>query len=133
MDVRFVDGSSELYEDKSFARGAEGDVFRSMDGLHVVKLYYPHAADANRIERLRELIQRRDEFAGDSVWAELFAWPDKIVESPRLGVRLRNMTDDIRMDHYLYQASFEDLPPVKRGSWLGRVATSIKLARAIAK
>ncbi len=66
MEVRFTDGSSELYEDESLASGAEGDVFRSVDGLHVVKLYYPHAADANRVERLRALNQRRDAFSGDS-------------------------------------------------------------------
>ncbi len=65
-------------------------------------------------------------------WAELYAWPDNIVESPRLGIRLRNISDGVRMDHFLYRTSFEDLPPARRGSWLGRVATSIKLARAIA-
>lgn len=132
MQVSFSDGSSDAYEDTSFARGAEGELFRSLDHSNAVKLYYTSSADPNRADRLRFLMLQRGHFLSDPMRAPLFAWPSEIAVSPRPGVRSRYVADAVRMDHYLFEESYHDLPRSKRGTWLGRIAAAIKLARAIA-
>ena len=57
MDITFTDGSVEAYEDSAFAFGAQGEVFRSRDGKHAVKLYYPDTSkDPELIKRIDTLI-----------------------------------------------------------------------------
>jgi serine/threonine protein kinase len=132
MEVWFSDGSSDLYEDKSFARGAEGEVYRSRDNASVVKLYYPSSARPGRSDQLQFLKLHQDPFLNDPVWSSLYAWPSEVVTSPRPGVRSRFVAEAVRMDHYLFEESYRDLLKSKRGTWLGRIAVAIKLARAVA-
>lgn len=130
MDIRFADGSREEYRDEVLASGGEGDVYLSNDGERVVKLYHPHRQDKNRERQIAEIIDKYSAVGSGDYWSDLFTWPLKIVTAPRFGVCARYVPM-MRMDHYLYQRSYEALPADKKGSWLGRVAVAIKVARAV--
>ncbi len=135
MDVRFSDGGVDRCEDTPFARGAQGEIFKSLDGRHVIKLYRPDYLDGDRqrqLERqLDKIIYHYNAPAGDPYWEAMYSWPDRRVTYPRLGVRMRLVTGMTSLDHFFFRAAYDRLPPEKRGWWIGRVASAIKLARAV--
>lgn len=131
MDVTFADGSTERYEDKPFAHGAQGEIYRSSDNAHVLKLYHPKHGTPEYAQQLDQIINQYNPTDGNSYWKEVLIWPQKRAVSPRLGARMRFVPDMVRLDHLMYRAAYEALPPAKRGNWLGRVAIALKLARAV--
>ena len=130
MEVRFSDGTREQYEDTPIARGGQGEVFRSTDRRHVVKLYTAPQSAQQVNERLDKIIGEYNVVGNDPYWIELFAWPDKRAVSPRIGVRMRYVADLKPIINYFFQSSYLALSPEQRGWWIGRVASAIKLTRA---
>lgn len=134
MQVTFADGSSEDYEDTAFSRGAQGGVYRSRGGQSIVKLFNqitdPAQLDARR-EQVDQIIGQYNVVGNDPLWAELFSWPDRRVDAPSLGVRMRLVTGLIPLTHYNFPTSFKKLSREQQGWWIGRVAAAIKLARAV--
>jgi len=142
VEVIFSDGTREQYEDQPFSEGAQGAIYRSRDRRHVVKLYKtppnisPATArqiDLDRQRQLDAIIGQYNVVGADPYWDELFAWPLKRAVSPRIGVSARMITGLTRMDNYFFPTSYKRLTPEQRGWWIGRVAASIKLARAVAR
>ncbi len=142
MEVIFSDGSREQYEDQPFSEGAQGAIYRSRDRQHVVKLYKtPANLPANvarqlNLDRQRQLdaiIGQYNVVGNDPYWDELFAWPLKRATAPRIGVSARFITGLTRLDNYFFAQSFNRLTEAQRGWWIGRVASSIKLARAVGR
>lgn len=133
MEIGFADGTKEHYEDVPFSRGAQGEVYLSLDRLHVVKLYAPHECTPQREQQLRAITTRYNVVNGDPYWEELFAWPEKVAVSPRLGVRSRYISGRLSLDHYFFSSSFRRMSLDQRGNWLGRVAVAIKIARAVGR
>jgi DNA-binding helix-hairpin-helix protein with protein kinase domain len=135
VDVRYSDGGIERCEDARFARGAQGEIYRSLDGRHVVKLYRPDYLEGERqaqLERqLDKIIYQYNAVGGDAYWDALYAWPDRRVTYPRLGVRMRLVSGMTSLDHFFFRAAYERLPRERRGWWVGRVTCAIKLARAV--
>jgi DNA-binding helix-hairpin-helix protein with protein kinase domain len=131
MEVTFSDGATERYSDQRFASGRQGEIFKSFDGKHVVKLHQPGSGTAARKSQIDAIIGKYNAVGHDAYWEELFAWPDKRAERPRMGVRMRFVGDLTSIDHFFFQPSFEALAPEKRGWWIGRVAVAIKMARAV--
>lgn len=131
MNITFTDGTTQGFDDKPLARGAQGTIHKSVDGKYVVKLYDAKSSTGARLQQIEGIVGRYNAVGGDSYWAELFTWPDKLVKNPQLGVRMRYMGDLTRMDHYFWKVAYDRLPPEKRGWWIGRVAVAIKMARAV--
>lgn len=131
MNIIFTDGTTQTFEDKPFAAGGQGDIYKSLDGRYVFKLYHPASSTPERARQVEGIIGKYNAVGNDPYWEELFTWPDKMTRSPRLGVRMRFVGDLTRMDHFYYKIAYERLPPEKKGWWIGRVAVAIKLARAV--
>jgi hypothetical protein len=92
MKVKFADGSEEQYDDTPFAFGAEGNIYRSADKKSVIKLYDnppDKAKEAGRIGRIDLLINTFNPTKDDPYWVEFFTWPEKRVEQPHVGFRMR--------------------------------------------
>src|SRR5579859_8067830 len=135
MNVTYTDGTSQTIADQPFAQGTQGAIYKSVDGRHVVKLYNPQSITPDRAKQIEGIIGQYNavgkEPNKDPYWDELYTWPDKVVRSPRLGVRMRFVGDLTRMDHFFYKVAYDNLPLEKKGWWIGRVAAAIKLARAV--
>src|SRR5947208_9685524 len=131
MNITFVDGSVEQYEDTPLAFGAEGEIFRSKDGKYVVKLYHPDKTlDAERIRRIDTLINDFNPTKGDPNWADFFTWPEKRVIKPTIGFRMRYVGGLKTLEHYILSKAYARLKPEERGWFIGRIATAIKIVSA---
>ncbi len=134
MRVIFADGTSEDYSDTPIGSGTEGDVYRSTQGDTVVKLYtndpLPPEERARRIDTLiNELSPTRD----DSVWSELFTWPEKRVMQPRIGFRMRYVEGMKPLEHYYMPKAYARLKAEEKGWLVGHIAAAIKLASAASR
>ncbi|HEU5441838.1 MAG TPA: hypothetical protein VFU88_21335 [Ktedonobacterales bacterium] len=133
MEVVFSDGTRQQYEDMPFARGGQGALHYSKDNQHVLKLFTNLAPNrvAARVQQVDKIIGDYNVVGNDPYWNDLYSWPDKRATTPSLGVRMRRVDGLTRMDSYFYRVSSARLPADKRGWWLGRVASGVKLARAM--
>lgn len=131
MNIKFVDGSVEQYEDAPLAFGAEGEIFRSQDGAYVVKLYSPDPKrDPERIRRIDTLINDLNPTKGDPYWPEFFTWPEKRVVQPMVGFRMRFAGGFKTLENYILGKAYSRLKPEERGWFIGRIAVAIKLVSA---
>ncbi len=131
MEIKFVDGTIEHYEDDAFAYGAEGEIHRSLDRKHAVKLYHADAQkDAERIRRIDTLIHELNPTKEDPYWKAFFTWPEKRVVHPSTGFSMRFVEGLKTLEHYILSKSFKRLQPEERGWFIGRVACAIKLVSA---
>jgi DNA-binding helix-hairpin-helix protein with protein kinase domain len=138
MIITLQDGTSEQYEDEPFASGGQGELYFSKDKQSVAKLYHTNAPTWNRkVEDERRVVLRKiiDEFnvtKGDPAARELFAWPNAIVKSPRLGVRMQNI--NARIEHkplswWVGTRAFKRLSGDIRGNWLDRTRVASNMSR----
>jgi DNA-binding helix-hairpin-helix protein with protein kinase domain len=138
MIVTLQDGTIEQYQDEPFATGGQGELYLSKDKQTVIKLYHTHDPTWNRtVEEQRTMVLRKiiGEFnvtKNDAAAKELFAWPNGIVKSPRLGVRMSNV--NARMEHkpltwWIGSKAFNRLTPDVRGNWLDRTRVASNMAR----
>jgi hypothetical protein len=129
--VTFADGTHGDYEDTPFSKGGQGEIYMARDKLSVLKLYFQQIATPERMKRVDAMIGQYNATEGDPYWDELFTWPQKRAVAPRPGLRMRFVRDLTRMDHYMFGQAFNSLAAEKKGWWIGRVASAIKLARAV--
>jgi serine/threonine protein kinase len=131
MDVTFTDGTVEAYEDDWFAFGTEGDIYRSRDGKHAVKIYHPDPVkDPERIRRIDTLINEINPTKDDSYWVSFFTWPEKRVVRPGVGFRMPFVGGMKTLEHFIMRKSYQRLKPEERGWFIGRLACAIKLTSA---
>ena len=131
MDITFTDGSVEAYEDSAFAFGAQGEVFRSRDGKHAVKLYYPDTSkDPELIKRIDTLINELNPTKDDSYWCSFFTWPEKRATKPKVGFRMPFVEGLKTLENFFLKKAYQRLRPEERGWFIGRIACAIKLTSA---
>lgn len=129
MQVMLTDGTLEQYDDEAFTSGGQGTLHLSKDKRWVIKLY--HSADSGRIAALSKIIGDYN-VAKDANVAHLFAWPNAIVRSPKLGVRMRNV--NLQLEHrplawWILGRAMNRLSPAIRGNWLDRTRVAVNMAR----
>src|ERR1700736_4622301 len=95
MQVTLGNGKVEYYEDAPFTQGGQGTLHLSLDRQSVIKLYYK--ADGTRVTALRKIINEYNVTQMDQSAKTLFAWPNAIVQAPKLGVRMNNV--NFHSDH----------------------------------
>ena len=82
---------------------------------------------------LEEVIGTFNCVGADPYWQQLMSWPDGIVVSPNLGVRMpcapRQMD---KMTWIIFPKLYNRLPPEKK-NWFNRLLMAIRLTRAIAR
>jgi DNA-binding helix-hairpin-helix protein with protein kinase domain len=130
MLVRFQDGTTDYYDDEPFASGGQGMLHLSKDKRWVIKLY--HNAGTQRIQALNKIISDYNVTKQEPASAHLFAWPNAIVQSPRLGVRMTNV--NLQLEHkgltwWIGARAYKRLPESIRGNWLDRVFVAVNIAR----
>jgi DNA-binding helix-hairpin-helix protein with protein kinase domain len=131
LDVRFSDGSVEQYNDTALKAGAEGTIYVSRDQKTVVKIYHSDPGkETDRKARIDNLITRFNPTKQEPYWTQFFTWPEKRVESPGVGYRMRFVTGLKTLDNYIFPKAYSRLPPEEKGWFIGRVATAIKLVTA---
>jgi DNA-binding helix-hairpin-helix protein with protein kinase domain len=140
MLVTLSDGSTEPYEDEPFAQGGQGTLHLSLDKRFVIKLY--HETDKSRIAALGKIIGEYNVTRTaptdsslkrpDPSIKDLFAWPNAIVQKPRLGVRMNNVNfqgPHRPLTWWIMPKAFKRLPPDIRGNWLDRTRVASNMAR----
>lgn len=131
MDVTFSDGTIESYEDSALGAGAQGEIYRSKDSKHVVKVYYLDPTKENEhIKRIDTLINELNPTKDDPYWTSFFTWPEKRVVKPMVGYRMPFVDGLKTLETYYLGKSYMRLKPEERGWFIGRVACAIKLASA---
>src|SRR5579875_2124231 len=133
MEVTFDDGSIGYFEDKPFSSGAQGKLYRSLDGNSVVKLYKSDPKrEAKHREHIQLLISDFNPTKDHPYWNDYFAWPQKCVVAPRVGFSMRHIPMKKLDEHlpYYYSDIYGDLRPQERGWFIGRLAVAIKLVSA---
>ncbi len=130
--VTFEDGTTEEYDTEALSAGAEGEIFRSRSGKHLVKLYFSRPGyDAERMQRIKTLINDVNPTKNAPYWEEYFSWPEKLVIRPRIGFRMRFAQGLRTVDNFFFRTYYERvLKPDERGWFIGRVAAAIKIVNA---
>lgn len=140
MLVTFFDGSTEIYDDEPFTSGGQGNLHMSRDQRSVIKLY--HNDDRSKVDNLKQIIEKFNvtrSAPGDSSirrpdpgLKDLFAWPNAIVDRPRLGVRMRNVNYELSHKPLSWwitgQRSFSRVPEEMKGNWLDRTRVASSMA-----
>lgn len=136
MEVTFSDGSRMVCEDEPFTEGGEGRVYFNVGKTHVIKLYFDsHKAllPANLMPKrtiLENILGRFNLTKEDPGKQPFFGWPDAIVTSPGLGIRMPLVRDQKPLERYISpKFYFKALPTEEKGPWSGRVSIVYKMAR----
>ncbi|HLY25675.1 MAG TPA: serine/threonine-protein kinase [Aggregatilineales bacterium] len=130
MLITLRNGQTEQYEDEPFASGAQGTLHLSRDKRWVVKLY--HDSKNARIGALTKVINEFNVTRNDKQSVHLFAWPDAIVDRPKVGVRMANVNFEVEhksLTWWIGPRAFKRLGPEIRGTWLDRVIVAVNMAR----
>ena len=141
--ARLADGTEVEYLPEVIGEGSEGIVHFTADRKSVLKFYKDDddQKDPERKERIKHIVEKYnptiEEKTGD-YWKKLYCWPDGLVVSPRLGVRVpvypaNFFTKDgieKKLSWFVNPKSRKHLPPSDRGNWLGHLQMAITMARA---
>ncbi len=134
MLVRLNNGSTEYYDGDPFAQGGQGSLHLSRDKHSVIKLY--HNPSPDRVQALHKIIGEfnvtKIEAKADSNVEHLFAWPNAVVQAPRLGVRMNNVNFQVEhkpLTWWIGARSVKRLAPEIRGNWLDRTMVAVNMAR----
>lgn len=146
MEVRFEDGTVELYEEMPRFSGGQGELYLSRDGQSLVKFYTYHderlkaQQQQEHMRRLDMLIKEFSPSKGDAFWDTFFTWPekravsrmlsDKTVLDPAVGFRMRYVSGMKLMENFFLSKPLKALLPEEQGWFIGRVASVIKLVTA---
>ncbi|MEP7289608.1 MAG: hypothetical protein ABI947_27985 [Chloroflexota bacterium] len=130
MIVVLKDGSRDFYDDEPFASGGQGTLHLSKDKRWVVKLF--HEGSSSRVEALNKIIGNFNVTRQEPGSADLFAWPNAIVQSPKPGVRMNNV--NYQLEHkeltwWVGARAFKRLPDAIRGQWMDRIIIAGSMAR----
>jgi len=117
-------------DDTSFSQGAEGEIFFSEGKTHVIKLYFQH--DPHRRTTLENIVNKYNLVKDDPDRAQYFGWPDSIVTSPRLGIRMPMVKGCRPLDEYVRFKFWKScLPASERGSWQTRLSITFRMSRIL--
>ena len=131
MIVKLVDGTSVQCEDEPMGGGAAGVTYFTRDRRSVVKLFKNPPPDMKRI--LEEVIGTFNCVGTDSYWQQFMSWPDGIVITPNLGVRMPCAPREMdKMTWVIFPKLYNRLPSQKK-NWFNRLLMAIRLTRAIAR
>src|SRR5262249_29680225 len=136
MKVTLADGTIIEVKDDALSQGAEGEIFMSRDGRHVIKHYWnPESWREQAVQSImtKYNVVREREPVCEQYWQSLFCWPDAVVKSPWFGIRMPCAPRDLRklLDFLLPRYRRTKLRSAELGSWSGHLAIAAKLARAI--
>lgn len=128
MQAILSDNSTVTCSDTPFAEGADGILFASTDGQHVVKLYkHP---EPWRIHATEAILNRYNAVREHQYWEHLFAWPNGLVVQPSLGIRMRRISGQRPLSSFVnYKFRMARLSEQERGTWRGYAETAAKVAR----
>ena len=133
MDITLSDGTRIRCDDRPFSAGAEGELFFSEGKTHVIKLYFPDPktgqADPHRRNTIENIVGRYNLIKRDTSLKDYFGWPDGIVLSPKLGIRMPMVKDAKPLDNYVRQRFWQSLPDVEKGSWQTRLSIAFRMSR----
>jgi DNA-binding helix-hairpin-helix protein with protein kinase domain len=129
MEVTLSNGSRVRCDDRPFSSGAEGELYFSSDRAYVIKLYFEQ--DPHRRNTIENIVGKYNLVKDDAARTAYFGWPDGIVVSPKLGIRMPTVKDCKPLDNYVRQAFWKNLPPVERGSWQNRLSITFRMARIL--
>jgi len=130
MQVTLKDGSTDYYDDEPFASGGQGTLHLSRDKRWVIKLY--HDTDSARVTALNKIIGDFNVTKNEPSAQHLFAWPNAIVQKPKLGVRMANVNQQLEhkpLTWWIFPKSAKRLAPEIRGTWPDRVMVATNMAR----
>jgi len=134
VEMHFADGSVEQYNDTPLKAGAQGAIYLSRDQRSVVKLYHKDpsnpAQERENRDRIDKLIARFNPTRQDPYWTQFFTWPEKRVDRPGVGYRMRFVSGMRTLDHYIFLKAYSRLPPEEKGWFIGRIAVAIKMVTA---
>lgn len=136
-------GTEIEYLTEELAEGSEGIVHFTADHCSVIKFYKDDndSNDPERKERIEHIINKynptHDAQTGD-YWNKIYCWPDGLVVSPQLGVRMpvypgNFFTSDGRekkLSWFVNSKTRKLLSQDDRGTWLGHLQMCILMARA---
>lgn len=129
MQVTFADGMAEEYENEAFAGGGQAEIHLSKDKKSVVKLYTPSGnPNIKHRERILTLLTEHNAVARDAYWSIFLAWPEKLVDFPRVGFRMRLVEKLRPLADYIYPRAYARLPPGEKGWLIGHLACALHLA-----
>lgn len=135
MEIILSDGTKIKCDDRPFNSGAEGELFFSESKTHVIKLYYldpkTHMPDPHRRTTIDNIVNKYNLVKGDISRAPYFGWPDGIVNSPRLGIRMPMVKDAKPLENYVRFSYWKTLPATERGSWQTRLSIAFRMARIV--
>jgi DNA-binding helix-hairpin-helix protein with protein kinase domain len=136
MRVTLADGSALDVRDDVLNQGAEGEIFMSRDGRHVIKHYWnPETWREQAVQNImtKYNVVRDQDPVHEQYWQSLFCWPDAIVRSPWFGIRMPCAPREVRklLDFLLPKFRRMRLTATELGTWSGHLAIAAKLARAI--
>lgn len=130
MEVLLSDGTKMRCDDRSFKQGGEGEVYFSEGKTHVIKLYIHQ--DPHRRATLENIVNKYNLVKDDPERAQYFGWPDAIVTSPRLGIRMPMVKGCRPLDEYVRFKFWKlCLPASERGSWQTRLSITFRMARIL--
>lgn len=133
MEITLNDGTKLRCDDRPFSSGAEGEVYFSEGKTHVIKLYFPDPKtgkpDPHRRTTIDNILTRFNLVKDDPSRAAYFGWPDSIVTSPNLGIRMPMVKDTKPLETYVRPKFWKSLPASERGSWQTRLSIAFRMAR----
>ena len=108
MEVTFSDGSRMRCDDEPFSEGGEGRVYFSEGKTHVIKLYFETNTKAllpaNLMPKrsiLENILGKYNLTKDDPTKLPYFGWPDAIVTSPGLGIRMPLVREQKALARYI--------------------------------
>ncbi len=129
MQVIFSDQTRMECEDQPFTAGAEGSLYFSKDKNYVIKLYlHP---DHSRLLTLQNILGKYNLVKDDPSRTASFGWPDNLVISPQLGIRMPRVKDCVALENYVLPGYWKSLPAAKKGSWQMRLIIAHRMARIL--
>lgn len=133
MEITLSDGTKIRCDDRPFSQGAEGELYFSEGKTHVIKLYFPDPKtgkpDPHRRTTVDNILTRFNLVKDDPSRAAYFGWPDAVVTSPKLGIRMPMVKDAKPLDNYVRPAFWQSLPTAEKGSWQVRLSITFRMAR----
>ena len=138
-DFLLLDGSRLSCEEKPFATGAKGDVWRSRDRRLAVKIYKGGTIrDPAALRKSLQLIVETHNplpsmtWSQREFWESQIAWPTAIVAKPTIGVVMPYTDLPYSLAHLLMPKWRERfLSPKAQGWWKGRLEICLSLSRAV--
>ncbi|MEG6521994.1 serine/threonine-protein kinase [Desulfotomaculum sp. 1211_IL3151] len=141
--AKLADGTRVAYLPEIIGEGSEGVVHFTADRKSVIKFYKDDddLRDPERMERIINIVEKYNptlDTRSGEYWKKLYCWPDGLVVSPKLGVRVpiypknffTNDGTEKKLSWFVNPKSRKLIPQEERGTWLGHLQMAITMARS---